>query len=151
MKLIYSFILLFSIVPLVEAENHFEHSPHHLSLFLGGTNIKGEEFGFSTGVDYEYRVNQLLGLGTVIEYAAGDIDAWSVLAVADIHFFEGFMAQIGPGIEITSDEEIFITRVGLLYEFEFENGFTLSPQLHYDIHAGADNAVVFGLAFGRSF
>lgn len=151
MKLIYSFVFLFSIASLVNAENHFEHNPHHVSLFLGGTDIKREEFGFSTGIDYEYRLNQLLGLGTVIEYVAGDIDAWSILAVADIHLYEGFMMQMGPGVEISSDEEVFMTRIGFLYEFEFEQGFTLSPQLHYDFHAGADNAVVFGLAFGRSF
>ena len=87
----------------------------------------------------------------MVEYASGDIDAWSVLAVADVHLYDGFVMQIGPGVEIAPDEEVFITRVGLLYEFEFESGFTLSPQLHYDVHAGADNAVVFGLAFGRSF
>lgn len=34
----------------------------------------------------------------------------------------------------------------MLYEFEFESGFTLSPQLHYDF--SHEDALVFGLRWG---
>jgi hypothetical protein len=101
-------------------------------------------------LDYEYRVNDLLGLGAVVEYAGGEIDAWSFLAVADIHLYKGLIAQVGPGFETTSEEDVFITRFGMLYEFEYEH-LTISPQLHYDIHDGAEDGIVFGLAFGFAF
>ena len=128
----------------------FVHGRNHLSLFLGGTDIDGEEQGFTAGLDYEYRISDLLGLGTVVEYAGGEVDAWSFLAVADIHLYKGLIAQVGPGLETTSEEDVFITRFGMLYEFEYEH-LTVSPQLHYDIHDGAEDGIVFGLAFGFAF
>jgi hypothetical protein len=132
------------------SKEDFIHGRNHLSLFLGGTDIDGEEQGFTSGLDYEYRVNDLLGLGAVVEYAGGEIDAWSFLAVADIHLYKGLIAQVGPGFETTSEEDVFITRFGMLYEFEYEH-LTISPQLHYDIHDGAEDGIVFGLAFGFAF
>jgi hypothetical protein len=133
------------------SEGLFEHGRNHLSLFLGGTDIDSEGQGFTSGLDYEYRVNELLGLGAVVEYAGGEIDAWSFLAVADIHIYEGLVAQVGPGFETTSEEDVFITRFGMLYEFEYESGFTISPQLHYDFHDGAEDGIVFGIALGFAF
>lgn len=126
------------------------HMPYHLSLFLGDTHIDGEGDNSTIGVDFEYRVNQLLGIGSVIEYAGGELDATTALAVADIHLHEGWVMQLGPGIERRHSEEVFVSRVGFLYEFE-SNRYTFSPQLHWDYHSGEENAVVAGFAFGFSF
>jgi len=142
-----------SIDALTEKHNTNKTYPHgrnHLSLFIGNTDIEREEQGFTVGLDYEYRVNELLGLGTVVEYAAGGIDAWSLLTVADVHIYQGLVLQVGPGVEKSSEETVFIARVGVLYEFE-RRGLTISPQIHYDLHAGAGNGWVLGLAFGKSF
>jgi hypothetical protein len=130
-------------------EHHLPHGRHHLSLFLGGTNLEGST-GFTQGIDYEYRVNRLLGLGGVAEYASGNIDALTVLAVADIHFNNGLILQVGPGFEFGEEEDVFVARVGALYEFEFGK-YTISPQIHFDDHAGSEDAVVYGLAFGFAF
>ncbi len=132
-----------------------EEKPHHLSLVLGGTHINAaDETEFTFGVDYEYRINTLIGVGAVVEHAVGDIDATTLLAVSDVHLWRGLALQIGPGVEFVDEgeetETFAIGRIGALYEIEFGEGFTISPQFHYDISSGED-AFVFGFAFGRAF
>ena len=41
---------------------------HGVELFLGNTHDDGEN-GFSIGFTYEYRLNELFGIGGLIEYA----------------------------------------------------------------------------------
>lgn len=124
--------------------------PYHLSLVLADTHVGGEGNNGTLGIDIEYRVNQLLGIGAVFEYAWGELDATTVLAVADIHLIEGWVMQVGPGFERRHGEDVFVSRVGLLYEFEWEH-YTFSPQLHWDYHNGEENAIVAGFAVGFSF
>jgi len=92
----------------------------------------------------------LTGLGVVVEHAFGELEATTVLAVADIHLHEGWVMQIGPGYEFAEEENAVVGRVGFLYEFEWD-GFTLSPQLHYDYHVGGEDAFVAGFALGFGF
>lgn len=131
-------------------QEYAAHGRNHLSMILADTNVSGEGDNFTVGLDYEYRLNELIGLGAVIERAYGELDATTLLAVADIHFQSGLIMQVGPGFEHRDDENVFVTRVGVLYEFELEH-YTLSPQLHWDYHEGESNAIVAGVAFGFSF
>ncbi len=129
---------------------HGAHGPHHFSVLVANTHERGAGDSLTVGLDYEYRVNKLLGVGVVAERAYGSLDATTVLAVADIHFQGGLIMQVGPGFERRHDEEVFVARVGVLYEFEVDR-FTLSPQLHWDYHNDEPNTVVAGVAFGFSF
>jgi hypothetical protein len=130
-------------------EPHWRDHPHHLSLVVAGTT-DDEETAFTLGVDYEYRLTQLLGLGAVVEYAFEDIDALTLLGVADVHVWRGLAIQTGPGVEFIGGESPeFVYRIGALYEFEIES-FTLAPQVHYDATTGED-AVVYGISVGFSF
>jgi hypothetical protein len=43
------------------------HATHHLSVLLADTHIDGEGNNAAIGIDYEYRVSQLLGLGAAFE------------------------------------------------------------------------------------
>lgn len=125
--------------------------PHHLSLVVAATDIRDEdETAFTLGVDYEYRVSELLGVGFVAEHAFGDVDSTTLIAAADIHLWQGFAIQLGPGVEFAEGEEFLMGRIGTIYEFELGGGFTLAPQVHYDFSDGED-AFVFGAAFGRAF
>ena len=134
-----------------EAQPVHETHPHHLSLLSAGTYVDGEdETAITFGIDYEYRVSELIGLGVVAERALGELDATTVLAVADIHLWKGLAIQVGPGVEFAEGEEFLIGRLGALYEFEIGNKFTVSPQAHYDASEGKD-AIVFGIAVGRAF
>jgi hypothetical protein len=94
--------------------------PFQISIVQADTIVNGKDDNATLGIDVEYRVCSLLGLGAVIEYAWSELDATTVLAVADIHLGEGWVMQIGPGIEYSHSEEIFVSRLGLIYEFEFE-------------------------------
>ncbi len=129
---------------------HHPGSPHHVSFLVGGTRVRAEEeTGFTIGGDYEYRITRRLGVGGVVEHAFGEVDATTLLAVADIHLWRGLAAQVGPGVEFLDDRAEPVGRIGALYEIELGGRFTVSPQLHYDITD--EDSIVFGLAFGRSF
>lgn len=151
------FVWLFMLVAIsspamaqIDVEFH-EDKRHHLSALIGGSYIDAaDETVFTLGVDYEYRINPLLGVGFVAEQAFGDIDATTLLAVTDIHVWRGLAFQVGPGVEFVDDETLAVGRFGALYEIEFEGRFTISPQIHYDFSEGED-AVVFGIAIGRAF
>lgn len=130
--------------------HHWETSPHHLSALVGTTYTKECDNAFTLGIDYEYRLNDFLGVGFVAEYAFEDLDAYTYLLVADLHITNNFIAQIGPGVEFHGSHKMEVARLGFLYEFE-TSGFTISPQLHYDYHRNHKSAVVAGLAIGMSF
>ncbi|MFK7958447.1 MAG: hypothetical protein AB8B96_20315 [Lysobacterales bacterium] len=129
---------------------HVPHGPHHLSVLIADTHVSEEGDNFTVGVDYEYRVSPLLGIGAVVEYAFGELEATTVLAVADVHLNNGIIVQVGPGFENRHSDNVFVARIGMLYEFEMGN-LTLSPQLHWDYHNGEANAVVAGVALGFAF
>lgn len=133
-----------------DSHHHWQQSPHHLSVLAATTYTDSHGNAFTLGIDYEYRMNDFLGVGVVAEYAFGELDAYTYLAVADLHITNSFIAQVGPGVEFFEGEEIAVARLGLLYEFEI-SGFTLSPQLHYDYHHNHDDAIVAGLAIGIAF
>lgn len=148
-NIIASLFCLVFFIPNVNAENL--EQPHHVSLFIGGTHMFDDDHNGETfGLDYEYCVSEVLGLGFVIEHAFEDIDATTFLTVADIHTPMGAIFQVGPGIEFTDHGDRFLFRVGTMYEFKFEE-FTLSPQLHFDIAENAHDSIVLGFAIGKSF
>lgn len=125
--------------------------PHHVSILLGGTHIdEVGETAFTAGIDYEYRVNDFVGLGFVAEQAFGKIDATTILAVADLHLTKGLVIQVGPGIEFVDDRRVGVARLGAIYEFELANRYTVSPQLHYDATSHHDS-IIFAIALGRYF
>lgn len=136
-------------VPMEQAHHDWHEEPHHVSL-LTATTIEDGESAATVGVDYEYRVNGLLGIGAVFEHAFEPLDATTILAVADLHLTPHLIVQTGPGFEHRESGDFFVYRVGMLYEWIFPSGLTLSPQLHYDATSEED-AVVVGLALGFGF
>lgn len=158
MRCLVQFLVLFLFVTPVLAEpstlnsepEYAIHGRHHLSLLLANTHASGEGDNLTLGLDYEYRVNELIGVGAILERAFGQLNATTILAVADVHFQNGLIMQVGPGFERKNDDSVFVARLGVLYEFELEN-FTLSPQLHWDYHDNEPNAVLAGIALGASF
>ncbi|MEO0975040.1 MAG: hypothetical protein AAFX85_18285 [Pseudomonadota bacterium] len=137
------------------------HDPHHGSHLsvLAGTTIHGGDAARTYGLDYEFRFDDLLGIGAVAEHAVAPVEATTFLAVADLHVWRELAVQTGPGAELLHDphgtsastQVRFVYRVGMLYEFAL-GGTTISPQLHYDmVPGGVDNSVVAALAFGRGF
>ncbi|MEM7232851.1 MAG: hypothetical protein AAF517_11775 [Planctomycetota bacterium] len=123
--------------------------PHHLSVVIAGTR-EDDEDAFTLGFDYEYRVNELLGVGAVAEHAFEPVKATTLLAVADIHIWRGFAIQTGPGAFVGRERTHFVYRLGGLYEFDFDE-FTFSPQIHYDFTETAPDGLVYAVAVGFAF
>ena len=154
------FLLLLGVIGSIASANaqheavgkaaHIPHGPHHLSILLADTRIDGEGDNSTLGIDYEYRVSPLIGLGGVIEHAYGGPDATTLLAVADIHIYEGFTVQVGPGFEHRISENVFVARAGILYEFEYENFYYVATAA-LGFSPGEASAMVAGFAIGFSF
>ena len=76
--LLFIFLFLVAMPPGIviaesEQEEHAEvHLRHRLELFLGNSHEDHKD-GFSAGLAYEYRLNQILGIGGLVEYAGGDL------------------------------------------------------------------------------
>ena len=119
--------------------------PFHISVVHGDTIINGKADNATLGIDKGYRVNSLLELGAIIQYAWGKLDATRVIAVADIHVGECWVMQIGPGIEYSHGEEILVSRLGLFYEPDL-NHYTFAPQVHWGCYNGEKNFAVAGFA-----
>ena len=61
---------------------------HGIELFLGNTN-HDEENGITVGLGYEYRLNQLFGIGGIVEYAGVDFKELLVIAPLYLHPYKG--------------------------------------------------------------
>ena len=125
---------------------------NHLAFVFAATDNTDDTAG-TFGLEYEYRLSTRYGIGGVLEYAGGNVDATTLLAVVDVHLWRGLALQTGPGIEFLDEEEgseeEFVYRFGMMYEFH-RGRATFAPQLHYDATPDKDSVVV-GVAFGFSF
>jgi len=137
-----------------EAHGDGEHSfhRHHLALFLGNTQEGSDEHGFSIGADYEYRFNQMIGLGGIIEYAGGEFEHWVGLASLFIHPFGNWQIILAPGTEIEKGkhEREFIFRTGVAYQFHIGGKYSIAPEFVVDI-AEEETLMVYGISLGIGF
>lgn len=80
------------------------YSKHHLALFNGGTtNIDHDATGYSLGLDYEFRFNQLLGAGLLMEYVfigEGEAIVGIPFFVHPVGGLKGIVAPIGINAEV---------------------------------------------------
>ena len=138
-----------------EAErDHITEKPEHrhgVELFLGNTHDDGEN-GFSIGFTYEYRLNELFGIGGLIEYAGNDFREWILAAPFILHPYEGWRFLVAPGIDIEDEDgnNNFLLRVGSAYEFEIAERWSITPEFNVDFVDG-DEVFVYGFSFGYGF
>jgi hypothetical protein len=130
--------------PHAEAEGVEELEKHKASVFTGWITERGDGGGLAIGVDYEYRINQALGVGGIADYVAGDLDSFLFGVGAFIHPIDNLVVVVAPAVELTDGRGRFALRVGGSYEFELGKGFTIGPALYVDILEGIDVALVMG-------
>ena len=155
-KIILSVAVFLVTMPLEILASENEHgghqeSQHHrsrLELFLGNTHEHGED-GFTVGVVYEYRLQELVGIGGACEYAAGHFDKWDVALPVFLHPYRGLRFVLAPGLEHRDDENEFLFRAGVAYEFEIGR-WSIAPEFNVDFVDG-EKAYVYGLSFGWGF
>jgi len=148
-----------------------EFHKNHLSLFTGGTteSTDGETTtSFSIGLDYERRLSRLVGLAGGGELAFGGEERDALVGLYFLlHATEGLVLAAGPGIEFakerhdggeveTQQEESGTEtkaglRIGLLYEFEVGQRYSIAPSVYTDFFEGKEPTLVWGLAFGVGF
>ncbi len=140
-----------------EGHGHGSHGHefhrHHLSVFLGGgtRDEHGEtENGFAGGLEYEYRFSKWLGAGLLAEAATGDLRDVVVAGLVYIHPWKGLVLSAGPGGEFNDEDEEYLTRLGVSYQFPVANRFTIAPSFNVDIVDG-DPTYIYGFAFGIGF
>jgi hypothetical protein len=149
------FSILLAIAPGVcmaeEEKGHEEHfGPHRLELFLGNTHDEGEN-DFTIGIGYEYRINQMFGIGVLFEGIRSESREWIIFVPLILHPYKGWRFVLAPGLELeeqTRDKE-YLTRVGAGYEFEIGR-WSITPEFNLDF-ADRGAVPVFGVSFGYAF
>ncbi len=122
---------------------------HHVSVFLGGTHEESEE-AFTVGLDYEYRLTELFGIGAQVDHTA-EFDATLVAVGLHVHPVEPLAFFVAPGILIEDGDEKGVIRTGLQLEFPIDDRWTIGPTVNYDFIEGGEHAIDFGLALGVRF
>jgi hypothetical protein len=69
-------------------------------ILFGGLTQEGADHGASIGLEYEYRLNDLFGVGALGEYAGGDFDSWVIGVSGFIHPYAGWFICLAPGVGI---------------------------------------------------
>ncbi len=121
--------------------------PNMLGIFLGGT-FEGREQEFTSGLEYERRINRSFGVGAVVEYVWGDLDFW-LIGVPFAYHKGPLKLYVAPGLVDSDDGTDFLARVGGEYSFEVGK-WELSPQLNLDFVDGEESWVV-GVVIGKGF
>lgn len=142
-------ILVIIIIPLISfGQEEGGERKNSLSVFIGGTT-NSEASAFTIGLDYQYRIMKLIGVGAVIDYAAGDIGSTLVAPAAYLHL-RRFEIVLAPGGEFSDGETSFVFRAGLGYEIEISR-FKIVPSAIMDTERNRELSFVYGVAFGYSF
>ena len=129
---------------------------HHAALFIGNTQNDGSEHGLSVGMEYEYRINQWLGLGGLVEYAAGDFEHLLIAVPLFIHPYEDWLFMVAAGTEIHKGEEEnkgkrnWLIRTGVGYQFQFGEKYSITPAFHVDF-SEHETLFIYGVYIGLGF
>jgi len=158
-KYIRSILILISIISLsnlitfantpvnypVEGE---EDARNEIAIFLGLTTNK-DATAATFGVDYQYRLTGPVGLGLVLDHAAGDIKSTLLAPGLFLHLLS-WELTLAPGVEFVDSETNFVFRAGLEYEIKLPY-FSISPTINLDSERGGELSLVYGLSFGMEF
>jgi len=153
-------ILLCLLVPFpflvaVESETEAESSEveyrSKIGIF-GGNTQDGHENGASFGVEYVYRMGNLLSIGGFAEYAGGDFDLWLLGLPLFIHPHAGWFFRLAPAAEIEHNEVRFVFSTSVGYDFEITPRWALAPEVSVDLNLRErEFTQVYGVSLLYSF
>ena len=142
-------LFFLALTPQAIAAGNYETHPHHVAVFIGGSDTEVDGSGFTIGLDYEYRLSKLFGVGAMVEYADIDHSAWIIGVPFVLHPWKGLRLQAMPGVEFIDDHSNFLFRAGIGYDIPVGD-WSLTPSFNVDFVSGHEN-LIFGVAIGRSF
>lgn len=135
----------------IDTDKATHHSNHyHLSAFAGFTTDSKGKNGYKLGLEYEYRLNEHIGLGGTFDFTGADFNIFALSVGAD---FYPFKFPLIPGILIgaknaSSKWKPFVRGI-LLYDFQFEK-YSIGPLIMYDIYGDQNDIISFGVSAGFS-
>ena len=139
------------VIPQAEDEPEEEFHRHNVAVFLGDS-FEANENGITAGLDYEFRINRLFGVGGFIDRAWGDFNSTLAGGAVFLHPWKELTLMSGVGSEREAGESKFAGRVGVGYEFPLTEHLALSPWAYLDLleGRGANHGVV-GMALSVGF
>ena len=144
-------VSLLASVPAIAQHEEAAHAGHknHLSVFFGNTHDYHGEDAFTVGLDYEYRLTDLFGVGALIDRAGGDIKSTVAGAALFVHPCENARLFGVAANEHHHGEDEFIVRLGVNYDVHVSD-WTVSPTVSVDLLEHGENWI-YGLGIGRGF
>lgn len=128
-----------------EPEEYGYHR-HVIAFFAGVAHQGARDNGLALGIEYEYRLNDRFGIGTLAEHTFGDMDAW-VYAVPFAYHQGPWKLYAAPGLEDGEHGSESMLRLGGEYGFEVGE-WEIAPQIDVDLVDGEKTWVV-GVTFGK--
>ena len=154
-------------------EHENEHSRHSISIMIGHTHIPKGFHGAenskalivpSWGLNYVFHINEKWAIGwlndmEVATYVVQESDAGIILRerpviVSLVGIFKpsksiGLLA--GVGREFEKHQDFWVLRVGIEFEVEINESWTMLPSLTYDIKEAIYDSWAIGLSVARRF
>ena len=156
-----------------DPEEHGQFKNHRISAIIGHTFVPNGEPDVgrsgtvivpSWGLDYEYWFNHKWAIGfhsdlELISYVVDnqerqELERERPVILSLVGLFKPvhqLVVYIGPGIELEKNENFFVFRLGVEYEFEIGHHWDLSPGFFYDNKEGIFDSWSLGLAVARRF
>ena len=135
-----------------DSVDHDHAIPGHHIETVGGVAYNDGKTGAYTGVEYEYRFSQLVGVGAFADTTFDGFDLAAFGAVANFHPRGNWKVVTGLGLErkIGGDKDKALVRVGAAYEFHVGNGI-IAPVIAYDFLEDTKDVLYVGVGIGFAF
>ena len=119
----------------------------------------------SWGLDLEYWFNHKWGAGLhndleietfLVEHEGHEevlTREYPMVITLDVLYkpWKELVILLGPGLELEPNEDFFLIRAGVEYEFELGHGWDLSPTFFYDTRQDAYDTWTIALGVGKRF
>ena len=153
--IIASLLIIFPVVAAAESETEAESSEveyrSKIGIF-GGITQDGHDHGASVGVEYIYRMDDLISIGGFLEYAGGDFDLWLIGLPFFIHPHAGWFFRLAPAAEFEHDEVRFVFRTSVGYDFEITPRWAIAPEFNVDLNRrDREFTQIYGITLLYSF
>lgn len=116
----------------------------------------------SLGLDVEYWFNEKWGVGLhndleLVNFEVEKEESSFIERETPLLFtldalwksYKGLVLLLGPGIEFEKEENLFIVRAGIEYEFELKSDWDISPTIFYDTRTDAYDSFSVGIGIGK--
>lgn len=125
-----------------EGSKNGKDKKNEISVFLGAIT-NSDATAFAIGLDYQYRINKVIGVGGLVDYASGDIESLLLGPALFLHAWH-FEFTIAPTLEFSGDDTAYPIRVGVAYEIELPV-VSISPSVYFDSERNDESGIVYGL------